>query len=1340
MAQSCLIIPKEHVSDNDSQVFLDMQRITDNREEQKRVYATITAAYTSGVAKDIKFKPGTGLREAIDTLKSFCDITSIMSDETLANYANEFDNEGMVGIDNIVDLREALRNASGKYERLTAVLEKNADTMSVKYVPKTGDNIAKNDNDTKLMELNDRLIDRLNNAGFDVGVVNNIGMPGMFSPSDAVENANGLKTAIKVSKGYKGLIAVPEEVAHLVVACMENDPIMNRLRNILSDSDIAMEALGVEYDMYEALYDGDAVAIADEVIGRLIAYNLADMSGISGRSAYLSERFLNRVKSMLSKIDDNGIDNDIRELFENTRDVAMQMVEDDAFWNIVNDININGARKMFKTEAANAMQKMTKDKISLLSKRLRILQKQGKDLPSGTRDNMDKIIRAYENAQYEDAILGFLVQADADITELRNKLDNVRNGVYSNDASEKQKRYCVRTVRDIERTVNAYKDCMVEIASLDYSDAEDNNMNEETVDKIMELSRDILVDVGTLERLSSQYRFAILGDTLGKYWGSDKKVKLGNKEEVLTLEGVLQSWYGDTNGLSRYVNAMADMADPMLQMADMVFKDYSNKRDGKVFELGQRLAVLVNEFERASGTRDTNNLYEYHNGKPTGYLKSEYDFGKFEEAHDRYLELIKAEVYRKRGITENSSKDERSAASDEIRTMMSQWYKANQELVDVGISRNEKPVKQYMPKKSLYGSNQLDTLSSAERKLYDEIMSIKRELDATLPGKEVRNLYLAPQKKKDISDQVLHGSKLSSILKRFKDRFVSSVDDTEFGSRVILDVNGDEVHKVPVFFTTRLKSDEMDLLDTSIADTMLAYGAMAYNYTEMNNVADIMELMVSQMKDRKIIKMDGNNKRFERFKLFSRRFEGDQYINVVNSNTMNKLVSYIERNVYGKSKNEELMNVFGKNLNVGKIADFIKQYSSLVGMGYNLFSGVTNVSMGVIQTFMQTGASNGYWTAKDLRWAWHNYNKMMSDSVVSKYKAVDDNKLNLALKLFDSLEDFSEYAKSSQYNNKTVKRIVAGHSPFLFNSMGEHFLHSLSTLSILHNTKVVDSGKESTLWDVLEVYNKNVNGTDVPMIRVKEGVTKADGTKFTDDELFKIKLMIQEANRKMHGAYGDIDRGEINRMAIGRLMLQFRQWMPAFYTERFKGKRLNVLTGQQEEGFYRAFVNFAWECIKDMRNDKLAFVTNYKNLSGQEKANVNKALIELSVLFAITQLLRFMGGDDDEDDPGIIVAMKYNLYRLKLELGAAAPSNLEFVNNVGTLLKSPVPCMNNFENLLNIFKASSWSRTYDSGMFEGWRPGFKYILYSVPFTKMGIRHYNTIVNADTEIVNNLKNN
>lgn len=123
-------------------------------------------------------------------------------------------------------------------------------------------------------------------------------------------------------------------------------------------------------------------------------------------------------------------------------------------------------------------------------------------------------------------------------------------------------------------------------------------------------------------------RMNVLMKVLHTYWGEDKVITLSNGDKKqITLQEILESCQGETFGLARFLNSMADMGDPFLQLMDTMYKDFTNKRDYKIFELQQRLANALKEYTEASGSKDTKVLFvRDENGKFTGMLKSDIDF------------------------------------------------------------------------------------------------------------------------------------------------------------------------------------------------------------------------------------------------------------------------------------------------------------------------------------------------------------------------------------------------------------------------------------------------------------------------------------------------------------------------------------------------------------------------------------------------------------------------------------------------------------------------------------------------------------------------------------------
>ena len=89
-------------------------------------------------------------------------------------------------------------------------------------------------------------------------------------------------------------------------------------------------------------------------------------------------------------------------------------------------------------------------------------------------------------------------------------------------------------------------------------------------------------------------------------------------------------------------------------------------------------------------------------------------------------------------------------------------------------------------------------------------------------------------------------------------------------------------------------------------------------------------------------------------------------------------------------------------------------------------------------------------------------------------------------------------------------------------------------------------------------------------------------------------------------------------------------------------------------------------------------------------------------------------GKPDQDDPAFLNMLKYNLYRLRTELGGAVPS-IYMADSFLTLFKTPMPVINNMDTMFDLFRFSDIGRTIQSGKYEGWNKWGKTVYKTIPY-------------------------
>lgn len=1326
---ACLVTPFKKGSSEPSKLFKDAFHILKDRNKAIIVWSI---AQDKSLAKDFDIELTEGEEpSAISIIEALQKQGDFLDENSTAAFVEEKENLIGKSYHTFTEALEESNRLENTYKGVHSLVYESGNSFKLTAVNDTTTGRSKKARQLSLEELNRGLTSYLEDLGFAVTTSDKIDTAGVFSPLNAERNANGLIEAIKIAKGKLGQQALPEEFSHVLVEGLINHPLMQRLMRTLTD-EVVEELLGDEYESYAEEYRNDKEALQHEAAAKLVAQTIVDTYAIDSGVKFISKKVKNLIEDNLAQGDEGYVENLIAEAHK-IADEFIGLDKED----IVEYFDVDAASKSRAlynlAQNIKSMENMSEQAYKLLNKRLKILSLQKSKNSAVTDEDkaaLEAIRVSIESKMYATSCFKFLEYVAKDLQSLYKNIDiykaamaNQKNLGSTDVAGYKSLKTAAANLRKVESVTLAYSDIIEQLVNIDVNEELKAELDESDAEKLKGLALDIKNELSKLTSIYKDARYNTLWNFYRLFWGEKRMIASAKGETEVSLSSIMEGAVGDVNGFSRMVNAMADMPDPLMQLVDTAYKNFATLRDKKVYDVHQRIAAITEKLVKSEGSRDTSFMYEKdENGKPTGMLISDRDYNAYRKALNAYREKLK----------------EQYADKLEISGKINSWINANTEMVTtINIGKDGK--KERLPKKSLYPSSAVDNLTSGQREYYDAMMAIKTELDAKLPTRYVHH-FRAVQKKADISDSVMSGNaSLKSVFNRLKDNFMRDANDVEYGDngieedgrgkQVILDFTGNEVKRIPVYYTSFLK--DMSNLEMNMGDALVSYAAVAHNYATMSEVADIMELTSSFAANREVTMTAGGKPLKEFFNsVTGRKSSGDYKIEGKYTNQYNKLKTYIDSNIYGRRKNPETMYMFGKEVDLGKLGDTVKAYSSLVGLGYNVFSGTTNLTMGITQTMLQA-AGGEFFGFRNILKANKQYFSLVGSNIADQYSDKKYNKLTLLNLMFDPNEEFLENIMDSNFHSGVTKKLLGKHNPLILNSMGEHYLHNVSMLAILDNKKVKVKNEDGTftemsLYDALDVVEKtSEDGNTYKTIELKENTYNLDGTEFNDDSIRQYRSLIQEANHRMHGAFGSVDRGEIHRSVVGRLIMQFRQWMPAFYLERFKSKRINIATNTEEEGFYYTAGKFAMGLISDLMHLKFQWGTRWNMLSSAQKSNILKASFEVSLLYSIMLLISgwsFFGikpllKDPDKDDPGVINALKYNLYRLKMELGAAAPTSRDFLDNIMTLINSPAPCIEQIDRLTALLDFSTMFDTIETGKYAGWNRWVKDAYYAMPYAK-----------------------
>ena len=204
-----------------------------------------------------------------------------------------------------------------------------------------------------------------------------------------------------------------------------------------------------------------------------------------------------------------------------------------------------------------------------------------------------------------------------------------------------------------------------------------------------------------------------------------------------------------------------------------------------------------------------------------------------------------------------------------------------------------------------------------------------------------------------------------------------------------------------------------------------------------------------------------------------------------------------------------------------------------------------------------------------------------------------------------------------------------------------------------------------------------------------------------------------KVNATMNGSFKDTDKGVIQGSCLGKLAMQFRQWMPEHYYRRFARPYYNAQLGEMREGYYNTLWKFGIDSLKDIKRMKFSFITNYHSLSMAEKANVKKALAEMTFFWVLTIMLGSMGNVDDKKGLWGQRMLLYQLKRLKLDVGASTISPDIFTNAM-TILQSPMAAVKTFNNLGDLIQFNNLGHEITTGRYKGWSEYYRDFIEIVP--------------------------
>lgn len=1129
------------------------------------------------------------------------------------------------------------------------------------------------------------------------------GKIGIISFGDTKSIAEGFSAIIKIANNMKGLPAISEEFSHLLVRMFYTNPLVQRgLNHIKNTPEILKSILGEKYESYTRLYENDIDKLSEEALGQVLQREL--IGALTTKKASIFERIKNWIVQQFRSFSPDAVDYAVHET-------------NGAMSKLANSILFGGARITSKDLAQSARNYELYSIENTLDSRRAVLEKmiltEEKRLRIGSRDedlNLEAIKK--ESGEDGDSALGifrYLYHALEKLKALNSELANI------NTMDPKSVFKFLRAVRMYSNSYDAVLKDMQDLII-----EEQDNENSDTEDFIGDIAYDIpgiedsmtvsevINQISTLsDRLQRRWvkvSHSYLADFLSDYYDTNAIVN----GEHISIETLLAKCATDISFTERWLDALSDSSDPLMQTLDQVVKAANDAIREEHITASRKIIALRQEMEEA-GITSTEWMYERDGeGNLTGNYISELDYPAYYKARKAYMDYLD-ETYGEANMGRGAGEKARK---------MQEWLRENADSIFGNI-----------PKKSKYASKAYAALSETQKQFLAKALKLKAAYDLMYPEDRVRTTK-AIQIRQTSAQRTLQALKsptkvMEAVKNAFRDTFIkTSSDETEFGiSEGLRDFNGAEFFALPVLYTNRLENPND--LSTDFFSTLMQYSYATIRYKHMDKIVDPMEVARTWIKENRQVTKTRGNKIVQEVMRIGGEIVRQDVLESDATNLVQMLDDYYSSQLYGRMMKEG-SEVAGVNVN--KATNKLLGLSAMASLSFNWLAQIANVFNGVAMQNVEAAAKQ-FFKAGSLLKADVYYAKHLGGLFKNLGARRSDDTLSLLGAFLNIKQDYRNTIRKTQ-NKNLIERALGSSISFIGQEAGDHWLYYRVALAMMIEQQVIVPGKgKMALLDAIGIRDA-AEGHGMKEMYLPQGTTDEQGNLFS---VAKFGRKVAKVNHGLFGIYSSEDANAAHRTAVGRLALQFRKWMKPLINKRFQAKQWNASLGTEEEGYYRTALRF----LSDIAKSKFNVTAIWNSLSEVEKQNLKRALVDSLQLFLVWLVGTFVEWPEDEDAPKVYKYVELIAKRMKMELGALHPTGI--IGEGRKILKSPFAAISVLNSIYDIGAAVLAVEDYGEELQSGPYKGMTRIqksLYKAPvWGLVHLRQINKMLGEQDELIN-----
>ena len=991
----------------------------------------------------------------------------------------------------------------------------------------------------------------------------------------------------------------------------------------------------------------------------------------------------------------DNIRNNILPNFELSSD--SQKIQD-ILTNLELKYNIGSRDITRETNEIKTIEDATTEAIVSLERQIRRLEERGsKAEVKKLQKTKETLTRELVSKQYFFGLIQFLDKALQHTQQVRSILHNIPNS--GNRLTH------IRDTADAVSKATSLKDSYYHIVNA-LSNIESliitENLSKADREAVQQKASEIKKLLDTQQKVIEKYQEQVLIDCMGEYLGEDSYLGASYADIVNIIKNDV--------GIFDFLYSVGKSSNDVIATAGTIIRDAQLDRDSKFNDIALRIQKATKKLYASKS--DSYFMYD-SNGRII--TKEGVDWDAYDAARRREFGVLVSIGFK--GVT--------------LTDALENWELNNtvEIVVDTASGRTER-----IPDgKFRLAVNPYNHLTTEQKEYYNTMMQIKGEMETLLP-RSAQHIFTPVQKRKDwlqILDEGIKG-RLSAkdvalgLLDRVRFWKIREDDTDYINGLKHSDYDNTPMKVIPVFYQTKVK--DRDLLHNfsasiqALASTALNFDAMSKIQSTIELIQDVVDRMgvsAQTSEGKSVVDVIHTSDKYRKsstavkkiiVKLLGKKASA--------SNASAILEAYVEMQMYNQK--------FKGSAKLNKWINELIGYNSIVRLAANVTGATSNIIQGDLQMIIEAGGGK-YYNLLHLTRAharmFGDLTKRMPGNVWDTLSGSRSNIDTLIGEFFDATSDTYADKSREEYYTNPFRRLFGGLNSMSLYSSGEYLIRTINMYAILYKEKVKLNGKEIPLIEAFETTLKN-NG--FAELKLKNGVTKLDGSSLNlnDDYFKRVKLRIKGAADDCFGAMNTEDKGVISQHFLGRMALNFRQWMIGHYSRRYRGRHWDYQQQRWVEGYWRTVFRF----IKGYKTFLEEYNLLEPDLKEDVKANCKKAATEFVIWLAL--LLFNMGfGDEDDDETWMQRWATLLLKRSLSEASAGLP--IGFITESYRITQNPLPPLVTVTGLLYPFTGIidgdliskdnfgniTWTKI-QSGRYAGWNKYLRNLLwYTVPFYK-----------------------